>query len=145
MPNHLRPNRADYTIDNFVPPQDLSAYLVVAQPIPSSEQSFTVISLGLSVNCPPDDPGGTAVFYLYAAMIEDLEASATGSPIGSGIEVTIGITPDDDTVIHIPLNLTWIDSSTNQYGAYMIVGDLEDAENVEFNDPAVSLITIVGA
>lgn len=140
MPTTLRPNDIDYTVAG-TPDDPAEVLATVVQPIPSSDQSETIIMYFTGFTNEEDDTDGTVTYKCYRADITDPADVILGVQVPGDYIYNSAIPAEGDPT-HAQYFLIWVDRAPGQAGAYAITGLLE-GDGVAFIDgSSVALLTI---
>lgn len=146
MPATLRPDRVDFEASSPVVPEDTQYYTSIAQPVPSADQSCTVIQASGWVTCDDDSDGGTAIFRCYDASLPGGTLTTGTRQIGGDITLTIPAIAAAAGDIATPFVVRWIDTAPLQSGMYVVVYADADIDDIILSgDPNPPQITTVGS
>lgn len=142
MPTQIRPN---WTLTGGVgnAPPNLNGFAVLAQPIPSADQSVTIIRLWGYLVSGVDVDAATLTFSLWdAATNEDGDVNAGIREISPEITVGTPAVAAMDPALNIPFFLQWVDAQQTQSGLYYVAFDDADAGATSGNLIASNLHSI---
>lgn len=142
MATQLRPNWVTDDIEDNTPPPDLIYYGYLEQPVPTADQSVTIIRAWGTISNPSEDDVATVVFSCWQAGFVDGNFTATTRQIGDSYTVTVPVVAADADPTYVPFFLQWVDFAAPQAGMYMIAYDQTDLASGGVTDPLNAILSV---
>lgn len=142
MPTTLRPNWETIDYSTVIGPVDLEAVGYAAQPVPSVDQSATIITVALAIAVLPDSQSLTSTFTCWDGWFDGEDLHIGDRQITGTYVVGPFSTPDDGVTITQPIYLKWVDNVQPQSGTYVVAVEDAGTGSGTFTTASVTLISV---
>lgn len=139
MPATFVPNWETYDVDDIVVPTDYQGLVAMFQPVPSQEQSVTVIKVWCQALSGEDVAAQHIDIKCFDGWIEDGNVFTGTRQIGSTFTVGMPAVADDAPLVIKPVLLQFVDTAPQQSGCYVVVYDTTNGASIAVEQESVAI------